>query len=265
MMRDAAVYEDVDSGAMQASADHQSAEAHGHAPAAANGSDAARQRLVARYVWFVLGVAINSFGVAFITKAALGTSPISSIPYVLDLAFEPTFGEFTFVLNMLYILLQVAILRRDFKPVQFLQIVVNVIFSALIDVSMSFLAWLDPQTLPLQLVSLLVGCAILGLGIAIEVAPNVITVPGEGIVRTFSAVTEKPFGTCKVAFDVTLVAIACVLSFVFFGRLNGLGLGTIVSALLVGRLCNFYNLHVPLIARIARLTRSESGAPQEAL
>lgn len=98
-----------------------------------------------------------------------------------------------------------------------------------------------------------------------EVAPNVIVVPGGGLVRAISAVTGKPFGSCKVAFDVTLVAMACCLSFAFFGRLNGLGLGTVVSALLIGRLCNLVNLHVPLIAHIARLTRSQGGASQEAL
>ena len=222
-------------------------------------------RLARRYLWFILGVAINSFGVAFITKAALGTSPISSIPYVLDLAFAPTFGEFTFILNTVYVVLQIVLLRRDFKPVQLLQLVVNLVFSALIDVSMSLLFWLDPTTLPFQVASLLGGCAILGFGIAMEVAPNVIVVPGEGIVRTISAVTRKPFGTCKVAFDVTLVTIAVILSFALFGRLNGLGVGTIVSALLVGRLCNLINLHVPLIARIARLTRSAHGAPEDAL
>lgn len=224
-----------------------------------------RQRLIKRYLWFTLGVCINSFGVAFITKAALGTSPISSIPYVLDLAFPPTFGETTFAVNTLYVILQAVLLRRDFKPIQLLQLVVNLVFSALIDVSMSFLGWLNPATLPLQLASLAVGCAILGFGVSVEVAPNVITVPGEGIVRAIAAVTEKPFGTVKTCFDTTLVVIACIMSFIFFGRLNGLGVGTIISALAVGRLCNLYNRHVPLLAGIARLTRTASGTPDEAL
>lgn len=222
-------------------------------------------KLAQRYLWFVVGVAINSFGVAFITKAALGTSPVSSVPYVLDLAFAPTLGEFTFLLNSIYVLLQIVLLRRDFKPVQLLQLVANVIFSALIDISMGFLFWLDPQSLPLQLLSLLIGCTILAFGIAVEVAPNVITVPGEGLVRTIATVSNKPFGTCKVAFDMTLVACAIVLSFIFFGTLRGLGLGTIVSALLVGRICNVFNMHMPLIAHIAKLTRGENGAPEEAL
>ena len=43
--------------------------------------------LVRRYCYFLLGLAINSFGIAFITKSALGTSQISSVPYVLSLQY----------------------------------------------------------------------------------------------------------------------------------------------------------------------------------
>ena len=37
-----------------------------------------------RYIIFFIGLYINSLGVALITKASLGTSPISSIPYVTE-------------------------------------------------------------------------------------------------------------------------------------------------------------------------------------
>ncbi len=137
-----------------------------------------KRRLALRYLFFALGVAINSFGIAVITKAALGTSPISSVAYVLDLAFPPTLGEFTFVINLVFIGIQIALLRRDFQPVQFLQIVVNVVFSALIDVSMAALGTFEPTGLAAQLAALLIGCTILAFGIAVEVAPNVIVVPG---------------------------------------------------------------------------------------
>lgn len=40
----------------------------------------------------------------------------------------------------------------------------------------------------------------------------------------------------KVAFDCTLTAIASVIAFLSFGRLNGVGVGTLVSALAVGQL-----------------------------
>lgn len=202
---------------------------------------------VSRYLWFVLGVLINSFGVALITQAALGTSPISSIPYVLSLRFPITLGEFTFILNLVYILGQIVLLRRAFQPIQLLQIAVNVIFSAFIDVSMNLLSWLQPDHIAVKLIALILGCAILGVGISIEVAPDVLVVPGEGIVRAMTQVSGKRFGSVKVLFDCTLVAIALVLSFLFFRGLNGLGLGTVISALIIGRFVNLYNRYLPLI------------------
>lgn len=205
-----------------------------------------------RYFYFFIGVLINSFGVALITKAALGTSPISSVPYVLSLRFAPTLGEFTFVMNLIFIILQ-PVLLRQYHPVQLLQIVVNVVFSWFIDVSMNLLGWLEPQNIAIELVLLLLGCAVLGFGISVEVAPDVLRVPGEGLVGALAQVSKIRFGTVKVAFDVTLVAISLTMSLVFFHRLNGLGLGTVISALIVGRFVNLFNDRLPLIARIAQL------------
>lgn len=212
--------------------------------------------MVQRYFWFFIGVAINSFGVAFITQAALGTSPISSVPYVLSLKFTPTLGQFTFVFNLLFILIQFLLLRKRFPPIQFLQIVVNLFFSACLDVSMDLLAFLQPEHFLARLVCLLIGCAVLALGISIEVAPNVLMVPGEGIVKALAVVTGKRFGSIKVLFDVTLILIAVILSLLFFHRLNGLGLGTIVSALIVCQIVNFINRHFPAISRISALAEA---------
>lgn len=209
-----------------------------------------------RYIWFLLGVLINSFGIALITKAALGTSPISSVPYVLSLRFSPTLGAFTFVINLLFIVGQIVLLRRNYQLVQLLQILVNLVFSWFIDVSMNLLGWLNPQGLPAELVTLVLGCAVLGFGISMEVAPDVLRVPGEGLVGAIAAVTRVRFGTVKVGFDVALVLLSLTMSLVFFHRLNGLGVGTVVAALLVGRFVNLFNARLPLISRIARLAQT---------
>lgn len=208
-----------------------------------------------RYLFFVIGVMINSFGVALITKAALGTSPISSVPYVLSLKFTPTLGEFTFVMNLAFIALQPILLRRNYKPIQLLQVFVNLLFSWFIDVSMNLLGWFEPQNIVVELIALLLGCAVLGFGISVEVAPDVLRVPGEGLVGALAQVTKIRFGSVKVAFDVTLVAISLTLSLIFFHGLNGLGLGTVISALIVGRFVNLFNARLPLIARIAGLAQ----------
>lgn len=206
-----------------------------------------------RYLWFLAGVLINSFGVALITRAALGTSPISSLPYVLSFRFPVTLGQFTFAMNLFFILGQVLLLRRDFQPIQLLQVAVNAVFSAFIDVSMDLLSWLEISSLPMAVLVLVLGCAVLAFGISVEVAPRVLMVPGEGIVQAIAAVTGWRFGSVKVGFDAALVATALVLSLLFFHRLQGLGAGTILSALAVGRFVNLYNRRLPLISRISAL------------
>ena len=217
-------------------------------------------RLLQRYFYFFLGLAINSFGIAFITKSALGTSPISSVPYVFSMFFEKiSFGGFTFILNMIFILIEIAVLRKDFKPVQFLQIAANLLFSCFVDLGMFCLGWFSPQTIPERGVSLLIGCMILAVGICVEVAPNVIVVPGEGIVRAISYAGKKDFGKVKVCFDVTLILTSALFSLLFFHHLQGLGAGTVVSAVIVGRMVSFVNRHFPLIDHIRRLEQHHDG------
>lgn len=86
------------------------------------------KKIALRYLFFTLGLLTNSFGIAFITKSSLGTSQISSLPYVLSLRFPLSFGGFTFLMNTVFILIQIAIQRRNFPPVQLLQIAANVLF-----------------------------------------------------------------------------------------------------------------------------------------
>lgn len=217
------------------------------------------KKWIYRYVFFILGVAINSFGIAFVTKSAMGTSQISSIPYVFSLEFPSIgFGMWTFLFNILFILLQVVLLKKDFHPIQFFQILVNVLFSGLIDLSMSALSFFQPEALWLRILSLLFGCLILALGICIEVAPDVLVVPGEGIVRALAQTTKIKFGTVKVYFDVTLIVIVGILSLLFFQKFNGVGIGTVVSAIVVGRFVNWINLHFKSIQKIHALAESDS-------
>lgn len=213
-------------------------------------------RQIERLVWFSAGILINSFGIVLITKGALGTSQISSIPYVLSLQMPSiSFGMFSFIMNMVYIVLQALLLRRQFKPIQLLQIVVNIVFSASIDVFMAMLSFYAPQQLFTRVLSAIAGCIVLAFGISVEVAPDLIMVPGEGIVAAISKVSGRRFGSVKVMFDVTLILIAALLSWLFFGNIVGVGVGTLLSAVSVGQFVNLINRHVSLLQHIRALAK----------
>jgi uncharacterized protein len=209
------------------------------------------KNLLPRLVVFCLGLIVNSTGIALITKAGLGTSQISSVPYVLTFQFPwLSFAMGTFSINVVFILVQIALMGRRFFPVQLLQIVVNVVFSSALGVAMSALGWLAPSSLPLQLLTLALGCCVLGCGIAIECAPEVIFVPGEGIVYAIAEVTGKKLGTVKLVFDAVLVIASVSLSLVLFGELRGVGVGTIVTVFITGNVVNFANAHFGFLSRV---------------
>ena len=177
---------------------------------------------------------VNSLGVSLITKANLGTSPISSIPYVLSLNFPFTLGNFTIFFSIFLIVLQLIILRKNFKLEHILQIPVSIIFGYFIDLTMILFSWVNPEAYIMKIVYLLIGCLILGVGVYMEVLADVVMLPGESFVRAIVLTWKTNFGTTKICFDVSMSVIAAVLSFVFAGRLAGVREGTVIAALLVG-------------------------------
>ena len=187
-----------------------------------------------RYLIFLVGLFVNSLGVSLITKANLGTSPISSIPYVLSLNFPFTLGNFTIFFSIFLIVLQLIILRKNFKLEHILQIPVSIIFGYFIDLTMILFSWVNPEAYIMKIVYLLIGCLILGVGVYMEVLADVVMLPGESFVRANVLTWKTNFGTTKICFDVSMSVIAAVLSFVFAGRLAGVREGTVIAALLVG-------------------------------
>lgn len=135
---------------------------------------------------------------------------------------------------------------------------VNVLFSVMIDVSMAILGVLYPTMLWEQFLCIGLGCVALAFGIVIELAPNVV-VPGEGVVRAIAKVSGVRVGTVKAVFDITLIIIAAVLSLIFFHGLRGVGIGTVISAVLVGPIINIVNRVFTFQHRIQALALSRDG------
>ncbi|WP_297289577.1 YczE/YyaS/YitT family protein [uncultured Flavonifractor sp.] len=197
--------------------------------------------LLRRYLIFLAGVLVSALGISLITLAGMGTSAVSSLAYVLTYIFPGiSLGTFTFVVNCAMLGGQILVLRRRFQPIQLLQIPATFLFSFCIDLWMSLLAGLVPQSYAGHWVVLLLGCTCLGLGVALEVVPNVLILPCEGFVRVCSQEFYWDFGKTKTGFDLTMVAAAALLSLLDLGAVYGLREGTVVCALTVGYISRFF-------------------------
>lgn len=190
--------------------------------------------LFRRYMLLCLGLLIMAFGVAFSIKAGLGTSPISSLPYVISLLTPMTVGTATIAMHCVLILLQILLLRREFPVYQLLQLPTAFLFGYLTDFAVWVIDPLKVSSYPESWVFCIIGIILVGAGVSLEVNAAVVTLAGEGMVLAVSKVFHFPFANSKIGFDCTLVIIASVLSLVFLGTLEGVREGTAAAALLVG-------------------------------
>ena len=199
--------------------------------------------LFRRYALFAIALFVNAMGVAYITKAALGTSPITSVTYVASMFTPLTMGQWTIILNLLFVLLELPFMTRrqvkDDLRMYLSQIVITFFFGLCIDLCMFIIQDLNPVAYISKIANLLTGCIILAVGIALEVKADVAMMAGEYFVRVLVKKFHKDFGYLKLAFDWSLVALAVILSLCFMDGVYGVREGTVIAALLVGPIVHF--------------------------
>ena len=155
-------------------------------------------------------------------------------------------GDYTIIMNFTLVILQIIILRKRFALVQLLQLVIGFVFGWFIDLNMYLTDSLVCESLLSKGLLQLAGCTIMGVGIAFEVRCGSVTMPGEGITVALCQVTGMPFPKMKIIVDTTLVILAIISSFVFFGnwQLNIIGPGTLFAMVYVGWLIKALSPHL---------------------
>ena len=216
--------------------------------------------LTGRIVLMLAGIAVMGLGIDIVVKADLGNSPISATPNVLSLGFTAvSFGTFMLGWQCFLVLVQIALLRREFRLVDLWQIPISVFFGMCIDAFMALLGPAAPTSYIASWLWLAGGMAILALGIAMTVVSGTVMNCGEAVVRK----THARFGTVKVGFDLACAALACLCAFLFVGHLAGVREGTFVCAAFTGVIVNVYmGLYGKLrdAARARSKARGESAA-----
>ncbi len=209
-----------------------------------------KKELFRRYLLFIFGLFVNAIGICLIIKSDLGSSPISSLPYTLSLKYPMTLGTLTFILNLFLIAGQMYVLKKNFQKKQWLQLPISFLFALFVDTSMFLLAWVSPELYLWKLVSLTVGCIILGFGVSLEVVANVVMLSGEAFVHAISITYKKEFGVIKIFFDTSLMLLAIIASLFIFNSIVGVREGTIVAALFVGVVARFFNSRLGFLNKI---------------
>lgn len=209
------------------------------------------EHLVRRYALFLVGLFIASLGVAFSTKAGLGTSPVASVPYSVSLVSTLfTFGGWLNLWSVIQITVQVLLLRSRCKPVEILiQTVLAFAYGYMTNFSCTLIAGLKVTNYASQLFFLAVSCFVLGFGIWMQFKGGVAMLPGEAMNRAIATVSGKKYENIKIFFDIAYICVAVVICLIFTGKLSGVREGSIIAAIVIGNIIKGYNR---LFDRIAK-------------
>lgn len=205
-----------------------------------------------QHLLLIISLWIMTFGVAVCVRSMLGCSTISVLPYVFENAgvkgLVPAFtiGQYTYAMNGIFVLLQFLILRKQFDWVQLFQLVIGFLFGYLLDVNMAITSWILPTAIWQKVIAQILGCTILGTGIALEVRCGSVTMPGEGLPVALSRVLKKEFPKIKICVDTTLVVLSVIASFIFFHawQWHIVGIGTLFAMFYVGIVVKFVSKHL---------------------
>lgn len=215
------------------------------------------KEILKRYSVFILGLYFLAAGIVLIIRSALGTTPISSVNYVLSLNSPLSLGTCTFMVNMLLIVGQFWLIRAD-KSRQdtvkiLLQLPFSFLFSAFIDFNMAATSQLHPSGYATAVALLLTGCLVQSVGVVLELKPKVAMMSAEAFVKYASRRYNKEFGKFKVYFDITLVTLAVVLSLLFTQSIEGVREGSLIAACLTGYIVSLLNRKIMTRKTLYRL------------
>lgn len=184
---------------------------------------------------YIFGLFLITLGVAFSIKSGLGSTPVASVPYSLNLILGIDLGITTLMFQIFLVCLELVLLRGDFKRKHFLQVFVSLIFGAFTSFSISLMSFVPPaDNLMVAFLMSFISVFLIALGIFFYVPTNIVPVSVEGAIQAIAIVTNNPFPKIKICFDVTVVLSSLILSYVFLGNFGSVGIGTIIGAVFIG-------------------------------
>lgn len=221
-----------------------------------------KKNFLFRGLFYAAGLLVLALGIILNTKSGLGVSPIISVSYSISTILDFNFGNMTFLLYTVFVIVEMILHTIQHQKAQvtethashpsagkalpvllgldLLQLPLSLIFTRFMNL---FSAWIPSPSNGLlsQLLFLAAGIICTGVGAAVSLNMRIIPNPGDGIVQAIADFVGKPVGFTKNCFDLFNICITISVGLIFAHRLIGVGLGTVLAVLGVGRVIALFN------------------------
>ena len=197
-----------------------------------------KKELIYRVFFYILGMLLLSFGISLNTRTDLGVSPLISVSFCVSELISANVGDVTLIWYVIFVLVEIIchVGMKRYKAIisDILQIPVCIVFTRF----MNLFAGIIPDMagdMPVRILSLFIAIILTGLGIVLTLNAKIVPNPGDGIVQALADCSGKTVSTMKNILDAVCVVITIVIGLVFAGKIIGIGIGTVLAVIFVGR------------------------------
>lgn len=204
-----------------------------------------------RGFYYLLGMLLLTLGIVLNTKSTADASPIVSVAFFLSQVTGLKFGDMTFLLYTAFVVVEIIIhlIRKEKKSaiMDIFQIPLSLVFSSFVNVFSDLIPTCSEvfgDNMVIKIVVLILAIMLMGTGAALSVDAKIIPNPGDEIVKAIAECIHKSTGFTKNIFDISCVCTTCILGLIIRGEIIGVGLGTILAMIGVGRCLAAFNYFV---------------------
>jgi uncharacterized protein len=209
-------------------------------------------KYIIRFTIYFAGLFSLALGINLAIKSNLGVSPVSALPLSISNIAGISLGTVTIGVYAVYVLIQFLILRKKFKLKNLLQILFGFIFGFFVDFAALLLTGIKPDNYFMQIFILIASMIVVSLGVVMFIAMDIVPNAPDGFVLAICEKSGVDFSKIKILFDCASVVVAVILSLVFLGGIADIREGTIISAILTGKIIGIFSRPLtPLLKKAA--------------
>ncbi len=213
---------------------------------------------------YFIGLILLAFGTALTAYGGFGISMVVAPAYILHLYLSRIFPFFSFGLAeyslQAVILLLMVVLLRKAKLSYLLSFAAAILYGLCLDGSMMLTALL-PANGFLQASVYVLGVIFCTCAIALLFSSYLPPAAYEMFVKEIAAKCQRPIHKVKTFYDCGSLVLSLILSLAFFGKVLGIGIGTVVCAFCYGSIIrlfqNLFNKHFHFIDKFPLRKRFE--------
>lgn len=203
-----------------------------------------------RWITYVAGIYVLTFGVSLAIRAGIGISPLSSLTRTMTLVYPPlSQGTYNFITELIMLALTYLVLPADFRWKSFLSLLPAFVLAVFLDFNLGLTGFIHLDAYPARLGLLVLADALLAFGLFLMIRANLVLMPMDMFVNTLAKRTGWKWGNIKSAFDCTLLVVSALIGLAFLAGIPFIREGTIINAVLVGQ---YIRLYFHLFGRLQR-------------